>query len=263
MDEHDRYFFDLNGYLVIEDALTPEQVAACNRAIDNNPQGSRDEKSEVMSDALRGDKPRSELEEMLTWPQPWCQPFRDLIDNPKVVPYLAEVLGPRFLLDHVYGIAMSQGAEGLGLHLGGGITDDFGQTHFFYRFHNGRMRTGLTVMTYILTDQGPGDGGFICVPGSHKANYPTPADVESLEKDIGVVKQIEARAGSAVMFTEALTHGTHPWKASHERRAILYKYTPGTLQMAQSYLPQGVEAVLDEFTPAQRAMMNPVPSRSL
>ena len=263
MNEYERYFFDLNGYLVINDALTPEQVAACNDAIDHNQGRSRDEKSEIMSDALKGDKPRGELEEMLTWPKPWCLPFRDLIDNPKVTPYLAEVLGPKFLLDHMYGISMTKGAEGLALHLGGGITDDFGQTHFFYRFHNGRMRSGLTVVTYMLTDQGHGDGGFICVPGSHKANYATPPDVESLEKDIGVVKQIEARAGAAVMFTEALTHGTHPWRASHDRRAILYKYTPGTLQMAQSYLSQGVEASLEEFTSAQRAMMNPIPSRSL
>src|SRR5438552_2664999 len=29
VDEHQRYFFDLNGYLVIENALTPEEVAAC------------------------------------------------------------------------------------------------------------------------------------------------------------------------------------------------------------------------------------------
>ena len=263
MDDYERYFFDLNGYLVIEDALTPEQVAACNEAIDHNAELIGECKSEKTSNALEGDRPRGQLDEMLTWPKPWCQPFRDLIDNPRVVPYLAEILGPKFLLDHLYGIAMTRGAEGLALHLGGGIGDDFGQTHFFYRFHNGRMRCGLTVVTYLLTDQDPGDGGFICVPGSHKSNYPTPPDVESLEKDIGVVKQVEARAGSAVMFTEALTHGTHPWKASHERRALLYKYTPGTLYLAQSYRPQGVDDVLDEFTPEQRTMMNPIPSRPL
>ena len=98
MDEYERYFFDLNGYLVIQDALTPERVAACNEAIDHNRDHIRDEKSEVMSDALVGDKPRGQLEEMLTWPKPWCQPFRDLIDNPIVTPYLSEVLGPKFLL---------------------------------------------------------------------------------------------------------------------------------------------------------------------
>ena len=263
MNEHEKYFFDLNGYLVIEDAMTPEQVAACNEAVDHNPGHGGKEKSTDTPKALAGDKARVDLNGMLTWPKPWCQPFRDLIDSPIVAPYLTEVLGPNFLLDHLYGISMTRGAEGLNLHLGGGITDDFGQTHFFYRFHNGRMRCGLTTVTFLLTDQGPGDGGFNVVPGSHKSNYPTPLDVESLERDIGVIKQIEAKAGSAVMFTEALTHGTYPWKAAHERRALLYKYTPGTLRMAQSYLNEGVEDVLGEFTGSQRAMMNPIPVRQL
>ena len=36
MDEHDRYFYDLNGYIVVERALSPEQVEALNEAIDHN-----------------------------------------------------------------------------------------------------------------------------------------------------------------------------------------------------------------------------------
>ena len=96
MDEYERYFFDLNGYLVIQDALTPEQVGACNEAIDHNRDHIRDEKSEVMSDALVGDKPRGQLEEMLTWPKPWCQPFRDLIDNLTVTPTSPKCSAPNF-----------------------------------------------------------------------------------------------------------------------------------------------------------------------
>ena len=34
MNEDERYFFDLNGYLVVENALTKEELAACNEAID-------------------------------------------------------------------------------------------------------------------------------------------------------------------------------------------------------------------------------------
>ena len=31
-------------------------------------------------------------------------------------------------------------------------------------------------------------------------------------------------AGSVLLFTESLTHGTAPWQAQHERRTLLYKY---------------------------------------
>ena len=36
MTDREKYLFDLNGYLVVEDVLTPEQVHAMNEAIDHN-----------------------------------------------------------------------------------------------------------------------------------------------------------------------------------------------------------------------------------
>ncbi len=257
MDEYEKYTFDLNGYLVVENILTPEEIAACNGAINQNADRIRERSEEQSlsggSGALKGKQGRGDLGGMLTWPQPWCRPFRDLLAHPRIVPYLLELLRDGFRLDHLYGIIMRGGTEGHTLH-GAGTTDDL--THF-YQFHNGRMRCGLTVVAWALTDCGPGDGGFACIPGSHKSNYPAPRDVVRLEKDIGVVKQVQAGAGSAVIFTEALTHGTLPWKAGHERRSILYKYAPGPLTYSRTYLPQGVEDVLDEFTPEQRAMLEP------
>lgn len=263
MDEYERYFFDLNGYLVVEDVLNKSEIDALNQAIDNNTDLIERNNPEIeVSDTLKGDSVRTDLEGMLMWPKPWSQPFRDLMNHPKISPYLNELLGEKYLLDHLYGILMSSGNQGLKLHGGGGEDTDFAETQFFYRYHNGRMRNGLTVVTFALADELLGDGGFMVVPGSHKSNMPMPNDVTTLDRDMGIVKEVEIKAGSAIIFTEALSHGTMPWKASHQRRAILYKYTSGTLHMAQSYLPEGVEEVLDEFTPEQRAMMNPVPTKS-
>ena len=252
MNDCEKYFFDLNGYLVIPDALTAEETAACNAALDNN-QDRIQERSESLSaesNALKGERRREDLSGMLTWPRPWCDPFRRLLDHPSIVPHLVEILRDGFRLDHLYGIVMRDGTEGFRLH-GGGTVDDF--THF-YQFHNGRMRCGLTVVAWALTDCGPGDGGFACIPGSHKSNYPTPREVTLLDKDIGVARQVPMKAGSAIIFTEALTHGTFPWKASHERRAILYKYSPGTL--ANEPHPC-VGEILDELTESQRALLEP------
>ena len=36
MKEHEKYFFDVNGYLVVQKILSPELVAALNEAIDHN-----------------------------------------------------------------------------------------------------------------------------------------------------------------------------------------------------------------------------------
>jgi hypothetical protein len=49
------------------------------------------------------------------------------------------------------------------------------------------------------------------------------------------VLQVPQTAGSAVMFTEALTHGTWPWNSDHERRSLLYKYSPGHMSWSRDY----------------------------
>jgi Phytanoyl-CoA dioxygenase (PhyH) len=257
VDIYQKYLFDLNGYLVIEGALAPEEIAACNEAIDHNLEHVRRRTGEQLlsggSSALVAEQGRGDIGGMLTWPKPWCQPFRDLLVHASTTPVLLELLGDGFRLDHLYGILMTAGTEGHVLH-GGGTADDLTS---FYQFHNGRMRCGLTVVSWQLTDADEGQGGFACVPGSHKANYPAPRDVLRLEKDLGCVRQVAAKAGSAIIFTEALTHGTLPWTAGHERRSILYKYSPGPLSYSRRYLPAGLADCLDELTPTQRAVLEP------
>jgi hypothetical protein len=190
---------------------------------------------------------------MLVWPKPWCEPFRNLLSHPSVMPILLEILGDGFRLDHVYGIVMTAGSEGHVLH-GGGHGNDI--THG-YRFHNGQIRCGLTVVSWQLTDANEGDGGFAGIPGSHKANFAPPPGVTRLERQLGCVRQIPAKAGSAVIFTEALTHGTLPWRAAHERRSILYKYSPRSVSYSSRYVPESLPEFAEELTPLQRALLEP------
>ena len=36
----------------------------------------------------------------------------------------------------------------------------------------------------------------------------------------------EVNAGDVVIFTEATTHGTLPWKGAEQRRNIIYRFSP-------------------------------------
>jgi ectoine hydroxylase-related dioxygenase (phytanoyl-CoA dioxygenase family) len=215
MDPYQKYFFDVNGYLVIENALTSEELTTLNAAIDENVDCIRIRPAEQSlaggSPALTARHGRGDLSGMLMWPQPWCQPFRDLLLHESTTPTLLELLRDAFRIDHVYGIVTDQGAEGHVLH-GGGTTDDL--THF-YEFHHGKMRCGLTVVGWNLTDVNPGDGGFACIPGSHKAHYPTPPDVARLES--------RHRHGQATQrarwLRDYLHRSSHPWNATVEGRA--------------------------------------------
>src|SRR5205814_7276584 len=133
--------------------------------------------------------------------------------------YLRELIGDKMRLDHEYAIFMKQGGTENRMH-GGGTPYDPAQ---YYHYRNERFYNGLTVVTFALSDADADDGGFCCVPGSHKSNVTLPPSFRSTEKRGLWLVQPPLKAGDALIFTEALTHGTLPWMASHERRALLYK----------------------------------------
>jgi len=178
-----------------------------------------------------------------------------MLAHPKVIPYLNTLLGRGWKLDHGVDLLNSvEGCEGLKLHGSGNLTFSGSR---FYAYQNGRMRCGLIVLQYSLTDVNPGDGGFCVIPGSHKGNFPAPDDIMTWEADQEVVFQPTLKAGDLVIFNEATTHGTLPWKGQGERRTLLFRYTPKYLHYSggtyETHLPDWVS----ELTEAQQAVLEP------
>ncbi len=130
----------------------------------------------------------------------------------------------------------------------------------WYRYQDGLIRNGHLVVTYFLTDANAGDGGFACIPGSHKSNFLShlPGDVRDFERRPHYLVQPGARAGDALIFTEALIHGTLPWTADHERRALLYKYMPGHINWhPDSFDPQEYSSESSPLTEQQKRILAP------
>jgi ectoine hydroxylase-related dioxygenase (phytanoyl-CoA dioxygenase family) len=234
MDDKQRFLFDLNGYLVLEHVLTDGEVAAANEAIDRHAQLLENRRVGLAhtSSALKGATGKTGLtRNPLGFERPWCEPFRRMLTHPAVVEVFNEVLGPGFRLDHgPMLIQMARGTEGHWLH--GGLTFDPSRYH---RFEHGKLRCGMCVAAFQLTEVRAGDGGFVCVPGSHKANFRPPEEVLSTEDGLGLVHQIPGPPGSLLLFNEALVHGTFPWQpADRIRRSVLFKYSPGFLAWDKS-----------------------------
>ena len=82
----------------------------------------------------------------------------------------------------------------------------------------------------------------------------TPHEIQELHEKVDCVVVPEPQAGSVVIFTEALCHGTAPWTGKHQRRSLLFKYTPGweswNAEVAEP--PQNVE-----LTFRQRRLFEP------
>jgi ectoine hydroxylase-related dioxygenase (phytanoyl-CoA dioxygenase family) len=219
MNDNERYLFDLQGYITVENALEPAQLAELNRLLD-----------EHIANECDGDMCTHRFGGLLDW----GEAYRDLIDNGAVVPYLTEVVDPKFRLDHVYADIIRSGTSPIGATLHGGSTP-FNPSQY-YRFSDGRMHNGLSVVAYNLADVGPEDGGFGCVPGSHKSNYSLPGEWRNLEEGLQpCVRRVTGAAGSAIIFTEALSHGALPWSGAGERRTVFFKYSPHPLSWAAGY----------------------------
>ncbi len=235
MTDEEKFSFDLEGYLIVRNVLTAGDVHRLNAVADRIASERVDSGTSTIGRVSQ-----------------WGPEFQALMDHEKIVPYLVELLGPKFRIDHDYCIFMKKGAARGGLH--GGETDT--EADHWYKYRDGVMRNGLTVVTYFLSPAGHGDGGFTCIPGSHKSKFVDrlPRDVRRFERDAHYVIQPEADAGDALIFTEALIHGTKPWTADCDRRALLYKYSPGHSAWSQGYYDPEEYAHL---TDQQRRLMAP------
>ncbi len=253
MTEAEKYLFDVHGYIVIEGALSPEQVAEANAAIDHHAESIQIRPNDLanLSTTLVGKTGRGDLSGMLTWGKPHCDVYRDMIAHPRLTPYLEELLGPGFRLEGLGIITMDEGAEGFWFHEGGEPYDR--SRGFLYR--NGRMFCGMTNMAVQLTDINPGDGGFVCLPGSHKANFPCPDDIRLYQAHQDRMVQLSAKAGDVILFVECLMHGARPWVAKHQRRSVIIRYNSGVTgeSLMGTYTPP---TFFEELTKAQQAVIS-------
>ncbi len=200
------YEFDLNGYIVIKNMLREDEIDHLNRLSD-----------QVMPDARARHFPLGDPD-FYNHDDP---AFLDLMIRPKTLMIVNQILGVdgQVRLDHMYAIQQTKDMP-VEASLHGGPLKPPGEHR--YQWFDGRMYNGMIVIMYALADVDPGNGGFICVPGSHKANMDHKPDESS-----HLVIHPYLKAGDMLIFTEALVHGSSQWHADHMRRSLLYKYTPG------------------------------------
>lgn len=277
MSAREKFLFDVQGFLVVKGLLTSEEVSQLNQAVDANHDSVHVDNNQNIgsSTTLGGTGKRMMLSNLLTLPRPWCEPFRSLLAHPRMLPYLNTMLGPGWKLDHAPAIFMAEpGAEGLLLHGAtaaaaeifdagapqsdhsglAGRVPDFART---YRYANGAMRCGLLSVEFHLVSHEEGEGGFCAIPGSHKANFAVPEAIKRWEQDRDIVRNPAADAGDVVIFNEATVHGTLPWTADHERRSVLYRFSPRYLHYAGGFASTTLPSWVDELTDAQRAVLEP------
>lgn len=221
IDAREFYLWDLCGHVVLKNVMDAAWLEAANRAMDvcfdHIVGGIADKGSKVMSD---GDLPT--LKDIFELPKPHCDPFREMAVDPAVILRLNWMMGSGFRCRDARAICSAEGWAGHRLHSGA----DPVKPKNTYVMQNGRVYCDSINVAWQLRDVRLSDGGFMCIPGSHKARYPVPPELIASEETMDMPTHVEMDAGDLVMFLGAAqTHGGFPWKSAVSRRAILLGYS--------------------------------------
>lgn len=210
----ERFFFDNNGYLVLERFLDEDHVArlleTLNRVITRRRDLQERGMPQTGNTQINGDNTR------IFYILDDDPLFLDLADHPPIWPYVTGLLNEH-PHHHASDAIVEYGPRGrpMGWHIDG---HDNGYRNLRIPVPFLQLKIG-----YYLSDMTePGQGNLCVAPGSHKANYaPDSDDLKRTDLFPGAM-EICAPPGTAILFHNALWHSAGPWTRDGGRRIMLY-----------------------------------------
>ncbi len=230
-----RLYFEVNGYVVIENALTAaecEELLAALEELRARFEAEENPAEAVIDCAL-----------VESWKPPHYFSWGHLVQahpafcryltHPRLVALVEEVVGGKVRLDESGAIVNRR------------LPDFDPGARFRYQWHRGGQPGfdsytygGLYHCTFVKTltnlrDLGPEDGGTAVIAGSHKLNCNEDDMVGAAYEDPALVHQVVAPAGSTLMMCETLIHATGQNRGDGERAIIIGGYShPKDMAMA-------------------------------
>lgn len=260
----DKYLFDLRGYLILEDVLPHDILTGCNTILDDLGDTQPGEwRGHVHGHFFSSRTEGLNLQQIYEG----GTPFEYLIDNPAWIDHVKCFVGGQSSFDYQHGplfidenFASIRGpGKAIGLHSGPIPWAKRCQFHV----HNQQFNCSQINILMAFNDIGPGDGATMVIPGSHKSNFRHPefdknqmATNESRSAD-GVSGAIEVhlKAGDALLFVDAICHGSAKRVTSGERRIAVYRYGPSWGFFRHPYRPS--QELLERLTPECRNIVMP------
>jgi hypothetical protein len=237
MTDEQKFILDLKGWLLIPGVLNEDEAAAIREHV------------LTLRNAPESLDPLDRY--------PIGGPAEMLLDHPVLVGILNETLAPP-VADDCYGfrcensfyMVRSNDETGLKPHGGGMGVGPL----FTYQYRHGRIYTGLTRVVWELDAVGRDDGGTLIMSGTHKMNYPIPAEHTGFDSPL--FDRYECPPGSLIVFSEALNHAGPTWKnPDHPRVAIFNCYSPAQAQFHKLNIPH---EVIDRMPAKRRTLFRGV-----
>lgn len=216
MDERQQYLFDLQGYVVLKGVLSRTQVDALNTACEAIERGVPDD----LPDGVKLGKPAENGELYISNIAEGGNAFEELMDLDPVIDIIEGTSPWQFRLNHT-NLTTRFGTGYTYMHMGGTPVHPKGM----YVCQNGQIGSTLTKAVFPLAGTKIEDGCFAVIPGSHKSNFPRPFGDHP--DDNPPLVPVECEPGDAIVFTEALAHGSLVNKSGALRRTLFYCYSVG------------------------------------
>ena len=213
MSREAKHFFDITGYLLLDELLTAEQAAEAKDTLATLLHSP--------TPGIRVDSSAPSQSEILNVLEAGGV-FEEAMAHDGILSYLGSLIwGQQFRLIRSRGILVGPGSRP---HLNqGGKADPRRYTRYRCAWE-GEFRCLMVTCLIALSDASEGKGAFSVLPGSHKSNLPHPYAEVALE-DIAPLQEIPLKAGSGVLFAETLSHVVKP--PPNETQAWLeFQYGP-------------------------------------
>lgn len=244
LTDEQRWFFDTQGYLVIENALTPDELVRIRRAADAAEVRWRADES------LPGYR-RDDLEQVLGIME-YDPLLADLLEHPRIFPIVRELLGPSvMMLDHDYFITP----------LGATIPNGWHTDLNFPGVDHARSRLMVKVF-YVLADIPPDGGATLVLPGSHRVAAGAEMPNSEIPEELPGAVKMDLKAGSAYLFTGRVYHAAGNNRSDVVRRLLIYNYGHKWMRTWQSYEPSDA-LVAAAKTPMRRQLLGLTDPHSL
>lgn len=213
-------FYDENGYLLVEDAVTPDQLAELRRITYAFIDASRgiSESNDVydLDDGHGPDTPRLTRIKLPHKQDPY---FWDLLKASRLTEILRDLLGPNVMLQTS---KLNTKAPG------GGAAVEWHQDWAFYPHTNDSMLAfGL-----MLEDVTPENGPLMVIPGSHRgpvlSHYANDVFCGAIDPDDPLFEMEKAvtltgKAGSMTVHHARTLHGSAPNRSDRARLILFYE----------------------------------------
>jgi ectoine hydroxylase-related dioxygenase (phytanoyl-CoA dioxygenase family) len=261
--EMDEYLFDLNGYIIIRNAISQDHVAELNQALDAFPELEWGQWHGNVQRFDNNGKAGLELQNIVEG----GPAFEKLIDHPSWINYMLHFCGDRdsytegVFIDECFASIRRTGGF-FPVHSGGYR----GSLRGAFHYNNGVFRCGQCNILVALTDVGPGDGGTMIIPGSHKSNIRHPQDKYMdetgkpvpMDEMVGAI-EVHLNKGDAILFCDGTAHGASSRTNPGERRVVIMRYgvSWGSTRYGFEYSPE----LLERLTPERRKVLEPIKKR--